>query len=87
MDIRSSLRQMVKRGFIGTNIFIKEQKIPLIPYFNYKRNFCGNFTKLEQGLYQKGPHQYFATPIGLPTNERSAAFKILGKAESAGFRR
>ncbi len=69
--------KMVKRGF-NRDLFYKRAEKTFDTLFNYKRNFVETYEARKS--YLKDPHRYFAHLLGLPTNERSAAFKILGKA-------
>ena len=69
--------KMVKRGF-NRDLFYKRAEKTFDTLFNYKRNFVETYEARKS--YLKDPHHYFAYLLGLPTNERSAAFKILGKA-------
>ena len=69
--------KMVKRGF-NRDLFYKRAEKTFDTLFNYKRNFVETYEARKS--YIKDPHHYFAHLLGLPTNERSAAFKILGKA-------
>lgn len=69
--------KMVKRGF-NRDLFYKRAEKSFDTLFNYKRNFVETYEARKS--YLKDPHHYFAHLLGLPTNERSAAFKILGKA-------
>ena len=78
MESESKLNgKMVKRGF-NRNLFYKRAEKTFDNLFNHKRNFVETYEARK--TYTKDPHQYFAHLLGLPTNERSAAFKILGKA-------
>lgn len=78
MESESKLNgQLVKRGF-NRNVFYKKAEKTFDTMFNYKRNFVETYEARK--TYIKDPHKYFAHLLGLPTNERSAAFKILGKA-------
>tara|TARA_R110002051_G_scaffold290773_1_gene354444 strand:- start:74730 stop:75755 length:1026 start_codon:yes stop_codon:yes gene_type:complete len=78
MESQSKLNgKMVKRGF-NRNLFYKRAEKTFDTLFNHKRNFVETYEARK--TYTKDPHQYFAHLLGLPTNERSAAFKILGKA-------
>lgn len=69
--------QMVKRGF-NRNQFYETAEKTFDKLFNYNRNFVETYRARK--TYIKDPYQYFAHLLKLPTNERSAAFKILGKA-------
>ena len=78
MESESKLNgKMVKRGF-NRNLFYKRAENTFDTLFNHKRNFVETYEARK--TYIKDPHQYFAHLLGLPTNQRSAAFKILGKA-------
>ena len=78
MESESKLNgHLVKRGF-NRNVFYKKAEKTFDTLFNYKRNFVETYEARK--AYIKDPHKYFAHLLGLPTNERSAAFKILGKA-------
>lgn len=78
MESESTLNgKMVKRGF-NRDLFYKRAEKTFDTLFNYKRNFVETYEARKS--YLKDPHRYFAHLLGLPTNERSAAFKILGKA-------
>ncbi|KKL16125.1 hypothetical protein LCGC14_2498730, partial [marine sediment metagenome] len=67
----------VQRGF-NRNQFYERAEKTFDTMFNYKRNFVESYDARK--TYLKDPHKYFAHLIGLPTNERGVAFKILGKA-------
>ena len=78
MESSSKLNgKMIKRGF-NRNLFYIRAENTFDTLFNYKRNFVETYEARKS--YIKDPQQYFAHLLGLPTNERSAAFKILGKA-------
>ncbi|MFD0797194.1 MobB family relaxase [Maribacter chungangensis] len=78
MESSSKLNgKMIKRGF-NRNLFYVRAENTFDTLFNYKRNFVETYEARKS--YIKDPQQYFAHLLGLPTNERSAAFKILGKA-------
>ncbi|MEM1260399.1 MAG: MobB family relaxase [Bacteroidota bacterium] len=69
--------RVIKRGFKRDQFFENAEKT-FDRLFNYQRNYVETYQGRK--AYIKNPHQYFARLIKLPTNERSAAFKILGKA-------
>jgi len=78
MESESKLNsRVVKRGFNRNQFYDKAEKT-FDSLFNYKRNFVESYQARK--AYIKDPHKYFAHLLGLPTSERSAAFKILGKA-------
>jgi len=78
MESKSKLNgRIVKRGFNRNQFFDKAEKT-FDTMFNYKRNFVESYQARK--TYLKNPHKYFAHLLGLPTSERSAAYKILGKA-------
>ncbi|WP_209403667.1 MobB family relaxase [Pseudozobellia sp. WGM2] len=78
MESESKLNgKIVKRGF-NRDLFYKRAEKTFDTLFEYKRNFVETYEARKS--YLKDPHQYFAHLLGLPTNERSAAFKILSKA-------
>ena len=69
--------KQVKRGFNRDEFFTKaEQRFDTT--FGYKRNFAESYTSKK--LYVKHPDRYFKILLGLPTNERAIAFKILGRS-------
>lgn len=67
----------VKRGFNRNEFYDKAEKT-FDTLFKYDRNFVETY--VARKTYIKDPYQYFAHLLKLPTNERSAAFTILGKA-------
>ncbi len=69
--------QTVKRGFKRDQFYENAEKT-FDKLFNYNRNFVETYAAKK--AFIKDPHKYFAKLIGLPTSEKSAAFKILGKA-------
>lgn len=69
--------QTVKRGFKRDQFFDNAEKT-FDKLFDYKRNFVETYSAKKSFI--KDPKKYFAKLMGLPTNEKSAAFKILGKA-------
>lgn len=78
MESESTLNgRKVKRGFNRNEFYNKAEKT-FDTMFKYKRNFVESYQSRK--TYSKDPHKYFAHLLGLPTSERSAAFKILGKA-------
>ena len=68
--------QRVKRGFKRDQFFGNAEKT-FDRLFQYDRNFVETYTARK--TYIKDPKAYFARLLKLPINERSAAFKILGK--------
>lgn len=78
MESESQLNgQTVKRGFKRDQFFEQAEKT-FDKLFKYDRNYVETYQARK--AYIKDPYQYFAHLLKLPTNERSAAFKILGKA-------
>ena len=69
--------KVVKRGF-NRNQFYDDAEKKFDTLFKYKRNFVETYEARK--TYLKDPYMYFAHLLKMPTNERSAAFKILGKA-------
>tara|TARA_R110002096_G_scaffold312051_3_gene506336 strand:- start:604 stop:1629 length:1026 start_codon:yes stop_codon:yes gene_type:complete len=67
----------VKRGF-DRDAFFENAEKTFDRLFKYDRNFVESYTARK--IYHKNTRQYFAHLMKLPTNERSAAFKLLGKA-------
>ncbi len=78
MESESKLNgRVVKRGFNRNQFYDKAEKT-FDRLFNYQRNFVETYRARK--AYLKDPYKYFGHLLKLPTNERSAAFKILGKA-------
>ena len=69
--------QTVKRGF-NRNHFYDQAGKRFDALFQYHRNYVETYQARKE--FNADPYGYFAKLMGLPTNERSAAFKILGKA-------
>ncbi len=67
----------VKRGFNRDAFFTNAEKT-FDTTFNYKRNYAESYKSKKDFI--KNPKLYFSILIGLPTNEKAIAFKILGKA-------
>ena len=69
--------KIVKRGFDRDGFFTKaEQTFDRI--FQYQRNYAESYQSKKDFI--KNPKLYFSVLLGLPANEKAAAFKILGKA-------
>lgn len=66
----------IKRGFHRDKFFSASEKT-FDELFNYKRNYVETYTARK--TFIKNSQQYFASIMGLPTNERVIAFKLLGK--------
>jgi uncharacterized protein DUF5712 len=66
----------VKRGFDRDNFFSASEKT-FDKLFMYKRNYVESYSARKEFI--KNPQQYFASIIGLPTNERAVAFKLLSR--------
>ncbi|SDD74741.1 hypothetical protein SAMN05421636_101581 [Pricia antarctica] len=78
MESESKLNgKTVKRGFKRDEFFGKAEKT-FDRLFGYNRNYVESYTARK--TFIKDPHRYFARLLKLPVNERSAAFKLLGKA-------
>ena len=67
----------VKRGFDRDSFFANAEKT-FDRQFGYKRNYAETYQAKKDFI--KNPKLYFSTLIGLPTNEKATAFKILGKS-------
>ncbi len=67
----------VKRGFDRDSFFAKAEKT-FDRKFGYKRNYAESYRSRKDFL--KNPKLYFSVLMGLPTNEKAIAFKILGKS-------
>ena len=66
----------VKRGFNRDDFFSTSEKT-FDKLFDYKRNYVETYTARK--AFIKNPQQYFANIMGLSTNQRTVAFKLLGK--------
>ncbi len=66
----------VKRGFNRDEFFATSEKT-FDKLFDYKRNYVETYNARK--AFIKNPQQYFASILGLPTNQRTIAFKLLGK--------
>ncbi|NKI28306.1 hypothetical protein SAMN04487911_12816 [Arenibacter nanhaiticus] len=69
--------QVVKRGF-KRDYFIERAEKKFDATFNYNRNYVESYAAYK--AFIQDPKFYFAHLLGLPTNERSAAFKMMGSA-------
>ncbi|WP_282081253.1 MobB family relaxase [Aquimarina algiphila] len=67
----------VKRGFDRDSFFANAEK-RFDTQFGYKRNYAETYKAKKDFI--KNPKLYFSVLMGLPTNEKAAAFKILGKS-------
>jgi hypothetical protein len=67
----------VKRGF-DRDAFYKNAESTFDKLFGYKRNYVETYEARK--TFVKQPQRYYATIMGLPTNEKTMAFKMLGKA-------
>lgn len=67
----------VKRGF-NRDDFFKNSEATFDKLFDYKRNYVETYQARK--TFVKQPQQYYASIMGLPTNEKAVAFKMLGKA-------
>jgi len=66
----------VKRGFDRDSFFAASEKT-FDKLFDYKRNYVETYNARK--TFIKNPQQYFANILGLPTNQRAIAFKLLNK--------
>lgn len=69
----------IKRGF-DRDAFFKNAEKTFDRMFHYKRNYVETYRARK--TFIKHPEKYFASIIGLPTNEKSMAFKLLEKSEA-----
>lgn len=67
----------IGRGFDRDAFFEKAEK-RFDKTFGYKRNYAETYQSKKDFI--KNPKRYFSALLGLPTNERAIAFKILGKS-------
>jgi len=67
----------VKRGFNRDGFFERSEKT-FDTMFKYDRNFVESYSAHK--MYKKDTYKFYAHLMALPTNEKSAAFKIMGKA-------
>ncbi len=67
----------VKRGFDRDSFFAKAEQT-FDKTFGYKRNYAESYRSRKDFL--KNPKLYFSVLMGLPTNEKAVALKILGKS-------
>ncbi|MBJ6369848.1 MobB family relaxase [Snuella sedimenti] len=67
----------VKRGFDRDAFFEKAEKT-FDTLFKYDRNFVERYSAHK--MYKKDTYKFFAHLMALPTNEKSIAFKIMGKS-------
>ena len=67
----------VKRGFNRDEFFGNAEKT-FDKLFKYERNFVESYSAHK--MYKKDPYKFFAHLMTLPVNEKSVAFKIMGKA-------
>ncbi|WP_282089238.1 MobB family relaxase [Aquimarina algiphila] len=70
-------QQNVKRGFDRDSFFANAEKT-FDKQFGYKRNYAETYQAKKDFI--KNPKLYFSVLMGLPTNEKATAFKILGKS-------
>ncbi|UMB54185.1 DUF5712 family protein [Lutibacter sp. A64] len=66
----------VKRGF-NRDAFFKNSEKTFDNLFGDKRNYVETYTARK--TFIKNPDKYFASIMGLPTNQRAIAFKLLNK--------
>ena len=65
-----------KRGFDRDKFFTASEKT-FDRVFLYNRNYVETYNARK--AFQKNPQKYFASIMGLPTNERAIAFKLMSK--------
>ena len=68
----------VKRGFDRDTFFKKAEEV-FDRQFNYNRNYVESYKARK--TFVKNQPQYFANIMGLPTNERTIAFKLLNQSD------
>ena len=66
----------IKRGFDRDKFFSASEKT-FDKLFHYKRNYVETYNARK--TFIKNPQQYFASIMGLPTNEKVIAFKLMNK--------
>ncbi len=66
----------VKQGF-NRDEFFKNSEKTFDRIFNYDRNFVESYKAKK--MFKKDPKKFYAMLVGLPTNQRAVAFKLLGK--------
>lgn len=66
----------VKRGFNRDEFFAISEKT-FDKLFDYKRNYVETYKARK--AFIKNPQQYFASIMGLPSNQQDVAFKLLNK--------
>ncbi|MEE1962029.1 MobB family relaxase [Allomuricauda taeanensis] len=69
--------KMVKRGFDRDQFFTQAEKV-FDAKFEYQRNFVEYYPSRK--LMVQNPKLYYSTILGLPTNEKTLALKLLGKS-------
>lgn len=67
---------IVKRGF-NRDAFFKNSETTFDKLFHYNRNYVEKYESRK--ILIKNPRHYYASLMGLPTNEKALAFKMLGK--------
>lgn len=69
--------QTVKRGF-DRDTFFKNSETVFDTSFDYKRNYVETYQARKTLVKQ--PQKYYANILGLPTDEKAIALKLLGKS-------
>lgn len=69
--------KIVKRGFDRDSFFSASEKT-FDKLFDYKRNYVETYKARK--IFIKNPNQYFTSILGLPTNEKAMAFKLMGRS-------
>ena len=68
---------VVKRGF-DRDSFISDSEKTFDKLFKYKRTYVDTYQARK--AFVKNPNVYFASIMGLPTNKKTMAFKLIGKS-------
>ncbi len=69
--------KLVKRGFDRDAFYVKAE-ITFDKTFGYKRNYVESYQSKKDFI--KNPKLYFSVLLGLPKNEKTMAFKLLGQS-------
>lgn len=69
--------KMVKRGFDRDRFFAQAEKT-FDAKFDFQRNFVERYSSRK--LMERNSKLYYSTILGLPTNEKALALKLLGKS-------
>lgn len=74
--------KIVKRGF-DRDLFFENAEKRFDQQFKYKRNYAETYQARK--VFLKNQHLYFSTILGLPSDEKAIAFKILGNMGVPGI--